>query len=179
VDVIRDPHLGTGISKTFLVDWGQLSTAQVHRNRPDATVVFVGANEGFPMSRPVGGEVPCCGPDWAALYANRVRRMVNTYRQHGAARVYWITLPLPRDPDRQRVSRVVNAAIAVAVEPWRAQVRLLDSVATFTPHGYRDAMPVNGRPTIVRQADGIHLNQVGARLLAGMVLHRLGQDFAY
>src|SRR3954449_2148955 len=49
VKVTRDAHLGTGISKTFLVDWGQLSTQQVKRIKPDAVVVFIGANEGFPM----------------------------------------------------------------------------------------------------------------------------------
>jgi hypothetical protein len=105
--------------------------------------------------------------------------MADTYRQHGAARVYWITLPAPRDPDRQRITRVVNAAIRVAVEPWRAQVRVIETASVFTPTGYRDAMRVDGRLTIVRQADGIHLNPVGARLLAGMVLRRLGEDFTY
>jgi len=179
VEVIRDPHLGTGISKSFLVDWGQLSAAQVRRHHPDAVVVFVGANEGFPMTPPGGHAVSCCGADWAAVYANRLRRMTETYRRRGAARVYWITLPLPRDPARQRISRVVNAAIEVAAEPWRADVRVLDTVPTFTPHGYRDAMPVGGRAEIVRRADGIHLNEVGARVLAGMVLSQLGQDFAY
>ena len=43
-----------------------------------------------------GREVECCGADWAAAYANRVRPMMNTYRQKGAARVYWVTLPTPR-----------------------------------------------------------------------------------
>jgi hypothetical protein len=176
VAVIRDPHLGTGISKTFLLDWGQLSASQVRRHHPDAVVVFVGANEGFPMKGP-HGEVRCCGPDWAAVYATRVRQVADTYRQRGAARVYWITLPVPRDPDRQRISRVVNAAIAVATEPWRAEVRVVDAVAVFTPRGYRDAMPIDGRPAIVREADGIHLNRVGAKVLGDVVLRRMGQDF--
>jgi hypothetical protein len=176
VDVIRDPHLGTGISKTFLLDWGQLSASQVRQHHPDAVVVFVGANEGFPMKGPEG-EVRCCGPDWAAVYATRVRQVADTYRQRGAARVYWITLPVPRDPARQRISRVVNAAIAVATEPWRAQVRVIDAVPVFTPHGYRDAMPVGGRDAIVREADGIHLNRLGARVLRDVVLQRVAQDF--
>ena len=47
VDVERDPHVGTGISKTGLVDWGRLSTEQVGELEPEAVVVFIGANEGF------------------------------------------------------------------------------------------------------------------------------------
>jgi hypothetical protein len=179
VRVVRDPHLGTGISKSFVVDWGKLSTRQVAEHEPDAVVVFIGANEGFPMEGPGGAEVECCGADWAALYADRVRRMTDTFRQDGAARVYWITVPTPRDDDRARISRVVNAALDVAVQPWRAQVRIVDTVATFTPSGYRDAMPIDGRETIVREADGIHLNEAGAELLADDVLEALRRDFEY
>jgi lysophospholipase L1-like esterase len=179
VKVVRDPHLGSGISKSFLVDWGQLSVSQVRRYRPDAVVVFIGANEGFPLPFAAGRTVKCCGPDWAAAYAARVRRMAYTYRRGGAARVYWITLPTPRPADRRQVERVVNAAIGVGVEPWRAQVRVVDTVPIFTPHGWRAAMPVGGRETIVRQADGIHLNDAGAQLLSGVVLNRIRGDFVY
>ena len=74
VDVQRDPHVGTGISKSGLLDWGKLSTEHVSERQPDAVVVFIGANEGFPMPGPDGSNVDCCGPDWAAAYANRARR---------------------------------------------------------------------------------------------------------
>src|SRR3954471_21514432 len=71
--VIREPHLGTGISKSLLVDWGKLSAQQVAEQKPDAVVVFIGANEGFDMPGPGGKQVACCGPAYAAVYANRVR----------------------------------------------------------------------------------------------------------
>jgi lysophospholipase L1-like esterase len=177
LDVERDPHVGTGISKTGLVDWGKLSGDHVAEREPDATVVFIGANEGFSMPGADGKELECCGPDWAAEFAYRVRSMMNTYRQGGAARVYWLTLPLPRDPDFQRVARSVNAAIRVAAEPYRAQVRVLDMTALFTPDGYRDAMEVDGRRQIVRDPDGIHLNSRGAELAADVVLEAVRRDF--
>ena len=88
VEVQRDPHVGTGISKSGLLDWGKLSTEHVREREPDAVVVFIGANEGFPLPGPDGAEVECCGLVWAAAYANRARRMINTYRQGGSARVY-------------------------------------------------------------------------------------------
>ena len=59
---VRDAHLGTGISKTDLLDWGKLSTAQVRKSTPDAVVVFLGANEGFPFEGAGGKVVDCCGP---------------------------------------------------------------------------------------------------------------------
>ena len=179
VEVERDPHVGTGISKTGLVDWGRLSTEQTAELEPDAVVVFIGANEGFELPGADGSQIECCGPDWAAEYAFRARRMMNTYRRGGRARVYWLTLPAPRENDRQRIARAVNAAIEVAAQPYRAHVRVLDMEALFTPGGrYRDAMTVGGRPQIVREPDGIHLNARGAELASDAVLDAVERDFA-
>ena len=179
VKVTRDPHVGTGISKTGLADWGELATRQTDDLRPDAVVMFVGANEGFPLPGAGGAEIECCGPDWAAEYAYRARAMIDTYRRDGDARIYWLTVPAPRDPDRARISRSVNAAIAVAAEPYRANARVLDMSALFTPgFRYRDAMDVGGRRRLVREPDGIHLNAIGSQLAADAVLAALGRDFA-
>jgi hypothetical protein len=38
-------------------------------------------------------------------------------------------------------------------------------------------MPIDGEDTIVRQPDGIHLNDTGAALLTRIVLDRMSQDF--
>lgn len=180
VKVIREPHIGTGISTTFVVNWAKLAESQVKADRPQAVVVFIGANDGFPMTGPEGREVACCDAAWAAIYADRVRQIMDTYRQGGAAEVYWLTLPAPRDPARAQIARVVNAAIEVAAQPWAADVQVLDTVPIFTPgFAYRDAMEIDGRQTIVREADGIHLNAAGSSLLAGTVLRALGESFTY
>ena len=50
----------------------------------------------------------------------------------------------------------------------------------FTPGGvYRSSMPVNGRSTVVRRSDGIHLNAAGSAIAARLVLTRLAQDFSW
>ena len=178
VRVVRDPHLGSGISNNAVVDWGKVSTHQAATDKPDAVVIFVGANEGFPFTVRGTGQVKCCGVPYATIYASRVRQMMNTYRRRGAARVYWITLPTPREKARQSISRAVNAAIVVAAEPWRSQVRVIDTVPIFTPGArYRDSMPIGGHDTIVRESDGIHLNQAGSSLLADRVLAVVDRDF--
>lgn len=174
----RDPHVGTGISKTDLVDWGKLSVSQVRKHRPDAVVVFIGANEGFPLPGP-NGDAECCQVAWASVFATRVRRMMDAYRMGGRGRVYWLTVPSPRDDDRAEIARVVNASIGVAAAPFRAQVRILDMAGLFTPGGrYRDALRIGGRESIVRESDGIHLNPAGSRLAADAVLRALSEDFA-
>ncbi len=178
VEVIRDPHLATGISNSALVDWGELSNGQVSADHPDAVVVFIGANEGYPIPGAAGAEVECCGPEYAAAYANRVRQVMDTYRQNGAAKVYWLTVMTPRDSDAAEISRTVNASIEVAAQPWRDQVRVIDTVPIFTPgERYRDAIQVDGSETIVRESDGIHLNETGSSIAADAVLERIDQDF--
>jgi hypothetical protein len=177
---VRDPHLGTGISNSALADWGELSTAQVADDHPDAVVVFIGANEGYGMPGPDGKDVECCGADYAAVYANRVRQVMNTYRQDGTAKVYWLTVIAPRDPDAQKVIDLVNASIRVAAQPWASQVRIVDTIPTFTPGGrYSDAIDVDGKETIVRESDGIHLNDAGSSIAADLVLDSIDEDFTH
>jgi lysophospholipase L1-like esterase len=168
--VVRDPHVGTGISKSLFVDWRTLSSRQVRKHRPDAVVVFIGANEGFPI-----GGAQCCGPAWKAAYAGRVARVMANFRRGGQGKVYWLKLPLPRDGDRQGIARAVNQAIDTAAS--RSGVRVLDMAKTFTPNGYRDAMTVNGQKRLVRDPDGIHLNETGAGVAAEEVQAALKRDF--
>jgi lysophospholipase L1-like esterase len=180
VHVVQDPHDGTGISSTLLVNWGKLAEYQVQHYHPDAIVVFIGANDGYSMPGPNGKTVNCCSVEWATIYAQRVRQMMNTYRQGGSARVYWLTLPTPRDPARAKISLVVNAAINVAAQPWADQVRVVNTVPVFTPDNrYRDSMSIKGVPTIVRESDGIHLNNAGSALAAKVVLAAVDQDFTH
>ena len=160
-------------------DWGSISVRQTREEEPDAIVVFIGANEGFPMPEPGGGDVQCCGADWAAVYASRVRRMMDTYRQGGEARVYWLTLPMPRDEDRQEVARVVNEAIGGR---RRSRTACTCGYSTWSscsrPGGeYRDSMEIDGEEKIVRESDGVHLNGEGAELAAETVLDALEEDF--
>jgi hypothetical protein len=177
VTTIRDPKFGTGISKPDLLDWGRYSSLQAARERADAVIVFLGANEGFPMKTPQG-TVSCCGARWAAEYATRVRAMMNSYRRGGATKVYWLLPPFAREHSRTAMIRVVSQAIRVAAGPFGAEVRVLDLAATFTPGGrYRDALTLAGRPQIVRDPDGIHLNETGGRLAAEIVSRALAADF--
>lgn len=180
VEVTKEPKLGTGISKTGLVDWGKLSAGQAKQYAPDAVVVFIGANEGFPMPDAEGKEQECCGVGWATTYANRARKMIDTYRRGGKTRVYWVSVMAPKDPARAKIARAVNAAVSVAAEPWHAQVSVVDANAMFTPDGrYRDTIAIDGKQELVRDADGIHLNERGARALAAALLDRLGRDYAF
>lgn len=178
VRTVRKPQIGTGISKLDLVDWPTEALQQVAQDKPDATVVFIGANEGFDLKGPKGVNVKCCSPAWAAAYANRARSMMAAWRQEGRAKVYWVLVPGLRDSARQRIARVANEAFRVAASPFGAQVRLIDLSPIITPGGrYRDAMDVGGSRQIIRDPDGIHLNEQGAKIAAREVIEAIERDY--
>lgn len=191
VAVERDPHVGTGISKSDLVDWTELAAKQARRHRPDAVVVLIGANEGFPLpARAAGGdgsggdelasggrEAQCCGAAWQAAFAARARRMLDAYRRDGAARVYWLSVPKPRDPARQEIADAVNAAVRAAADEAGDGATVVDLDELFAPDGgYADAIDVDGRERIVREQDGIHLNAAGAAAAADVVQDAVDGD---
>jgi lysophospholipase L1-like esterase len=176
VEVIRDPHLATGISNE-IVDWGALSSGQSGNEDPDAVVMFIGANEGYPMTDAAGTTLQCCDAAWEAELAARVGRMMDNYVAEGDTRLYWLTVPVQRDPARLQISEAVNRSIAAEAAKRREAVEVIDTVPIFTPDGYSDTIDIDGDETIVRESDGIHLNGEGSSLAAEIVLEAIDADF--
>jgi len=169
VGVRSDARISTGISKPSLLDWQTHARRQATRIRPDVTVMFLGANDGFPMA----GQA-CCGPGWIDEYARRARRMMSAYGRGGRGRVYWLLLPAPRGGFFREVFPAVNAALRKAAASARRDVRLIELDKVFTPGGrYRATMRIGHRNVRVRQGDGVHLSTAGASLAASIVIHTL------
>jgi lysophospholipase L1-like esterase len=170
--VRSDARVSTGISKPSLLDWRAHARDQATGIRPDATVVFLGANDGFPMA---GAD--CCGAPWIAEYARRAREMMRTYARGGRGRVYWLLLPAARDGFFRETFPAVNAALRRAAAGLEDDVRLIELDEVFTPGGrFRKSMLVGGKRVRVRQSDGVHLNTTGAALAARLVVAALRRD---
>lgn len=171
--VRSEAHISTGLSKPSMLDWVANARGQAGRLRPDVTVVFIGANDGFPMGTPSGATAPCCDGAWVEEYARRAAQMMRSYRRGRAGRVYWLTLPAPRGGNFRTVFGPVNAAIRQAARRTPgARVVPIDRI--FTPgFVYRDAIVWGGRHVGVRQGDGVHLNNAGASIAAQKVIARL------
>jgi lysophospholipase L1-like esterase len=171
--VRSEAHVSTGLSKPSMLDWVANSRAQARRVRPDVTIVFIGANDGFPMPTPSGATAPCCDSSWVEEYARRAAQMMRAYRRGSAGRVYWLTLPAPRGGSFRAVFGPVNAAIRRAARRTRGvQVVPIDRI--FTPgFVYRDTLLWGGRNVAVRQGDGVHLNDAGASIAAQKTIARM------
>jgi lysophospholipase L1-like esterase len=167
-----DARVSTGISKPSLLDWRKHAREQVAGIRPDVIVMFLGANDGFPMA---GAD--CCGMPWIAEYARRAREMMRTYARGGRARVYWLLLPAARGGVFRETFPAVNAALRLAADGLEDDVRLIELDEVFTPGGrYRKSMKIGGKRVRVRQSDGVHLNTTGAELAARLVVEAIRRD---
>lgn len=166
-------RLGTGISKPIRPSWVAYAGRQVRRLRPRVAVVSLGALDGFPMHTPSGAKAECCGEPWVVEYARRVRSMMRSYARRGAGRVLWLTLPTPRDQDRQALTVAVNEATRRAAEGFPAVTRVrLDTI--FSPDGrYHANLLTHGRQVRVRSADGVHLSAAGTEIAAAAVVRAL------
>jgi len=175
VTVRRETHISTGISKPALLNWPRHAAAQARQLHPRATVVFLGANDGFNMRRS-GRLVKCCGRAWSREYGRRARRMMVSYAQRGAGKVYWLLLPQARDGFFRRAYPAVNRGLRRAARGLAA-VRLIPLNKVFTPRGrYRASIRYRGRLVRARQKDGIHLSPAGASIAASIVVSRMRAD---
>jgi hypothetical protein len=167
-----DSHISTGITKPFMLDWPALARRQAAADRPDVTVMFLGANDGYPI-----GRAPCCTKAWIAGYAAREVGMMRSYLRGGRGQVYWVLLPPPRPAVFRKVFTAVNAATRIAAEQAGPGVHLVDVGKVVAPGGrFHSTIRWHGRTVSVRQADGVHLNVTGARIAAQLIARRLRAD---
>jgi hypothetical protein len=166
--VSSDVRAATGLTKPHLFDWQHYARRQMTRRRPDVVVAAMGANEAFPI-----GRAKCCGRRWSIRYARRVERLARAWRRHGAAAVYWLTLPEPVASFITPRIRGVNRAVRLA-----RGIRLVDAYALLTPDGVfvREMETSPGVVEQVRSEDGVHLWWPGARIVAAEIVRRLEAD---
>ena len=177
VAVHSDARISTGITKPFLLNWPLHARDQSRRLRPDASVVFIGANDGFPLRSRSGRRVDCCGRGWVGAYARKASAMMSSYARHGAGTVYWATLPAPRKASFRAIYRKINAALREAARRHPGEVHIVPLARRFTPgYRFRQAIRWGGRVVSVRQADGIHLNVTGASIAATMIVRAMRRD---
>lgn len=163
-----DVQLGSAISRGSF--WMRHARRQVERLRPRVSVMSVGAAlDAFPLAAPSGQRLECCDEAWVALYAARVRTVMQTYLRRGRARVFWLTPPVPRDPLRVKITTAITAAIEQAAAGL-AGVEVIRVDRLFAPAGvYTEVIRYRGRDVRVRDADGVHLNISGTAIVAQLL----------
>jgi hypothetical protein len=135
---------------------------QLGSNSVDVAVISFGANDAQGIITPEGHYAPFMGPLWQQELGGRVERYVGILRAHKAL-VYWVGLPHMRDPGLERDVTAINDFYHAQMD--RLGVPFIDSRpissdahGQFTPY-LND--PKDGKRTLIRVGDGIHMTIPG------------------
>jgi lysophospholipase L1-like esterase len=177
VSVISDARISTGLTSPFVFNWEAHARRQASALRPDVTVMFIGANDGFGVSGPSHHPVTCCNSSWSAGYADLVAEMMRSYLRGKAGRVYWFVLPTPRPGNFRSLFDAVNSGVRRAARRFPGRVATIDANAFFTPHDrYRDYMTYHGHGFVIHEPDGIHLSAASDVVAARLLVRRMIAD---
>lgn len=173
-----DTHNGTGLTRPDFVDWSLVAQQQVAADNPDVTVVMMGGNDFQNMTLPDGRFFTAGTPAWTREYQRRAAICMRIWTRGGTRRVYWLSMPPARDPTWAYDDGQINVALrrAAALVPGATY---LDVLGPVTDHGrYTDFVPDgHGQPTLIREPDGVHLNETGSAIVADEVLHVFEQQW--
>lgn len=128
----------------------------------DIAVISFGANDAQGIITPEGHYAPFMGQLWQQELGGRVKRYVGILRAHKAL-VYWVGLPHMREPGLERDVTAINDFYHAQMD--QLGVPFLDSRpissdahGQFTPY-LND--PKDGKRTLIRVGDGIHMTIPG------------------
>lgn len=171
LDFSRDGQRSTGLSRPELLDWPARLRELVAKSPPDIVVIMIGANDVMPLTAADGSRVYFDQPAWDDTYAAKARELVAICRQANPdVAVSWVGAPPMGDAALNAGVKRINAVLARMCA--EAGCRFIDAEAAFSdPEGRytrhaRDA--ATAEATAIRTADGVHLTEAGARLLAGV-----------
>ena len=178
VRVVKAFRSGTGLARPDVFDWMAEYPAMIGDAQPDAIIVAIGANDGQGFVD--NGKVLAFGSDaWVKIYRQRTTAFLNMLTQNGA-HVVWIALPpMKSGAYNEKIAEINRITYTVVsqypqVSWWNPAPYLGDDKGQ-----YRDfATTPDGKTTRIRQADGIHMSDEGAALLAPALLNWLNPTSA-
>ena len=166
VRVIRETHVGTGLSRPDVYDWPATLSRTLTRQRPRFVVATFGGNDAQDIK--VDGRFIAFGTErWDAAYVARVHDFLTELTRDGAE-VLWIGLPPMRAEDfNERVGKLND--LVVQASRGMPRVEFLDATPLVTgdDHAFATYLPAPGGGLVqVRQEDGIHLSTAGGARVA-------------
>jgi hypothetical protein len=185
LELVKTFKSGTGLARPEVFDWQSEYPAMLKSampkdalgggEKPEVVVVAIGANDGQGFVE--DGVTYLFGTAaWQAIYQRRVQAFLDLLEADGAT-VVWIGLPPMKsdayDARIALVNRIDYAVVSASPKAvWFSSAGLVgDAKGHFQDYGQ-----VRGTMTRLRQADGIHLSDDGATLLAAKLLPWLAKQ---
>lgn len=179
-DVTLEFKAATGLARPDHYDWVAHLADALAENDPDIVIASWGGNDGQGLSARCESGREGCSIDWVVgdpvnnteewteEYSRRVNEVLDMMLE-GGRRVIWVGIPNSSNPDQTAAMKVQDEAVR-AVVAEREGVAFVDTWDMFAGANGNWAEyvpdPRDGKAKDIRAADGFHLNEVGAEILA-------------
>ncbi|MDE0665567.1 MAG: DUF459 domain-containing protein [Acidimicrobiaceae bacterium] len=178
MEITLDQRHSTGLSRPSYFNWPVHLFAIAGTYNPELVVATLGSNDWQSMTAP-GGDLLDRGTDeWNAEWSRRLGVLFDVLKPRHR-HVIWVGLPPTRRDDFREGYALMNqlAAAEVAKRDFVSMIDIWDMFGGDEP--YRDAVPSpddpEGRPVLVRQQDGVHLNRTGSSWVVGVISGEIQQ----
>ena len=169
--------LASGLARMDAFDWFAKVDELMSEHKPATVVVTLGANDRQALMDSTGRVVQFGTPDWEKEYALRVGRIMDDLLKGGAKRVIWLLLPDMRDGAQQEYAKSVNELFAreIAAETRKDKIVAYEMAPLLSRRSGKFSlymMAPNGAALTVRDADGVHMTNPGAKLVAQAIVKK-------
>jgi hypothetical protein len=163
-DVLRFSKEATGFTRSHALDVGMRAKEQVARDPIDVAVISFGANDAQPLY--IDGRLhPLMDPTWQREIGARIDRFVGAARATGAS-VYWIGLPVMRDPSMDADMRSMDDFYARHMRALGVSFVETRPLSVDAQGRYDAYLPdADGVPRLMRTLDGLHMMGIGYQRL--------------
>ena len=171
--VLRHAQQATGFTRYRQLNLEDQLDTQLSEGPVDVAVISFGANDiqGLFVN---GKAAAFLSPAWKAEIGARTTRYVKRLQGQGAE-VFWVGLPLMRDPDFDAKVQALNAFHAGLMRDLGVPFIDTRGSAAGPDGAYASHLidPKTGAPWLVRAGDGIHMSMKGYRLLTADIAARV------
>ena len=173
VRLVQADKSSTGLLTPWFYNWPQKEKVLLSQYKPQLVVIMFGAND--EQNLRVNGHVLAFGSaPWVSAYTDIVTKMASAATKSGAY-VLWVGMPIMQPNGYRQGMILINSVFAnvAMTAPGMTFLPTWDLFANAQGH-FVDAARVNNIPSLLREADGIHLSYVGENVLSTYVARSIG-----
>ena len=175
VSVTKFSQVSTGLSRYDYVDIQAKTRGQLDAQPVDVAVVLFGTNDAQGIE--LDGTVHAFGTDgWKAAYAKRITDLVTLLRSRDVA-VYWVGLPRMKRESFDGRMALINGVVSERMRALGVPYIETTALTSNGAGGYEAYLPNGeGKRTLMRANDGIHMSMAGYLRMSAPVAERLKRD---
>ncbi len=167
--------LGSGLVRPAAFDWNAKIDELCEANHPKTVFVSLGTNDRQTLEGGENGPIRYGAPEWEPEYAARIASFMDHILSNKVDRIVWLLLPAMKEPANNEHAQLVNRIVteAAQAESRRDRVTLFDLGPVLSRHPGQFSpyiMSATGEALTVRDPDGVHLTNDGAKLVARSIL---------